>query len=715
MTEADYIATAPRSGKAFTFTRIRGNATQAFLPGEGTRLKFVSRATDTLEIVDLPAGIDANTGLPTGFLASGDTVTVAYKGPEDSAWVTVFRGEVDHISYDFTRGDTATQTAVVAGPWAKMARLVFKQPWAAQSGYQDSSRLILNQAEDGTAQNVNVALRQIAWGANNGAPAACGYTLTQESEEANINVSSTITLPFDECRDITIADAIRRELRLFPAAVTFFDYSTNPPTLKIQMPATSGSDASYVADVPKTVRQYTLNPHPVDAVDLEIETVGSGYRVIDHQRAAKTGATYANNPNCLYATLQLAGAESAAVTQSLTVTTETRPELTSKTWWKSKHPRLANVALEAFAISEQGYSGSGYAYIADCSADELKAYGKNAEVETFHCLCKITTTDDVEEQIYLSMEFVTTDFNANNTRTITRTVESSYTSGETVPSNLAQQILDARSGELRAERFTMRLGAAADWPKIGDLCDGLILQSFTVDCTNLLADLDFGAPEYLSPEDMAGLLTNFRNKRRATLSSSRVSGKPDSGVEADVEDTGIKPLSSTEWAPGIKSKTTIKAATQTRSGGSGKIVLDSGAVENGGTMQVKKLTLKGATEEEDQEFQILATEDVEIDPGEGGVTSVNEEDGALTVNGGTNIKVTSAGKTITISYMEGKEPDEDAVEEDSADCNEWTGEGFGMGGGMGDHNGWSMGGGGGPSGSDANLWGEDDCGELNGW
>lgn len=688
MTEQAYIDVAARSGKPFTFTRIRaGAANQEFLPGEGTRLKFASRATDTLELVDLPVG----------FLVSGDVVTVSYLG------TTVFRGEVDIVTRDYSRGDTQADATTITGPWAKMSRLVFRQNWkTGPSASSLSSRLILNQSDAGTAQNVNAALREICWGPNNIAPAACGYTLTQESEAANINVSSTITLPFDECRDITIADAIRRELRLFPAAVTYFDYSTATPTIKIQMPATSGSDAAYVASVSKTHRQYTYNPHPIDGVDLEIETIGDvggvSYRNITHQTA---GNTATNNPNCLYATLQLQGFSSSSVSQSFTAVVESmadgygdpRGKITDPSFWKAKHPNLANVPVGAIQILEATASDDAtaaqYPNIAANTVGEIQAAGLRAHVATFTAKIKITTEDDVEENRILQMQFVTT--NATN-KTYRWLAESSATEGETVPTGLASALLTARSGALRAERFTMRLGTAAQWPTIGDLCDGLILQSFTVDPTNLTAELDFGAPEYLSPEDMAGLLTNFRNKRRPTLSTSRVTGKPEDDATSDVDMGGVQPLSSTEFAPGTKAKTTIKKVQTTRAAaGNGSIVLDSGQIPGGETMDAKKLKAG----ESEIDAKVLST-------------------GALIFNGGENIKVKGEGNTITISYDEGKAPDEGAVVEDTAGCNEWAGEDEEFNDEYDDFggNGWSGGGG---MDDIATSWGLDLCNELNGW
>jgi len=561
MTEAEYTATPARTGKPFTFTRIRGGASVEFLPGEGSRLHFANRATDTLEVV----------GVPAGFLLAGDVVAVSYLGTQ------VFRGEVDTRVKNLSRGDDATETVTVTGPWAKMARLVFRQWWKTGSGYKLSSRLILNQAQDGTAQSLNVALTEIAWGSNNTAPNAGSSPSLPGGWGYQVGTISVSTqkLPFDPTRDITIADAIVRELKYYPGAISRFDYSTTPPTLNIRHPDRSGNDAAYVASIPKTARQYVYNAHPVTGVDLEIETTGEvdgvTYRDITHQQA---GDTSAGNPNCLYATVQLAGWSSSSVKQSFTAVSETIPTTFNVAgWWKAKHPRLANVADEAISITNSVRSGAAdandYPYISGNSIGDIQAAGLRARVETWTCDCTIATDSSKHIGLKLSMQFVTT--NAINGKTYTWVTESSATSGETMPSGLAAAILAQRSGELKEERFTMRLGTAAQWPTLGDRCDHLVLQEFDVDCATLTAELHFGTPDYLSPDDMAALMTGFRNKARAEFSTSRVSGKPGKDGDAEVEMGGVKPLSSTEWAPGVMAKNCMTNSV-TVGGGSGNTV-----------------------------------------------------------------------------------------------------------------------------------------------
>lgn len=576
----------------FKFYRIRGGQETRIYPHAGARLHFGSREADSLTLPTLPVGT----------LAAGDQVKVTYTPPTSQTSQTVFLGTVDKRSRRYSGGSEQTENVTVLGPWAKMSRLVYLQDgtYATPSGQSFvigtdySSRLVLNETKNGVAQTLNAALLEIA----NGAKAVCGYQVAS----ANISVSTQI-LPSDECRDITVADAIRRELRLFPKAVARFDYSTTPPTLVID----KGSAADY--SVPdKTEREIEFDENPITGVDLEIEATGeidgASYRRITHQKAG----TAAGNPGCLYATLQIKGASANTVRQSFKSITEPVPgDLNSVAWWKQKHPRLANVALNAIkSITEGARTPSTYNRISAATAGELEEAGLKCEVSKFTCKVTIETTDDKEEDIYLTAHFLTT--NATGTaadpKTYTWVSESSAESGETVPAGLAATILAERCGSIRSERMTIRLGET--FPSIGDTITDesqtLPLQSFDVDCADLTAELNFGAPEYLSPEDMAALLSNFRNKRTTTSSTIRKTGKESDKGASNVEMGGIPPLSSTEFQPGTKSKTTIKSAT-----GGGKILLDPSKLSSGETVDVHTLTVGS------QDFKVLSDGDVTLE------------------------------------------------------------------------------------------------------
>lgn len=588
MTAAGNMALAKRVNRSFRFLK-NGVVADEFHPASA-RLHFASKSTDTLTLG----------GLPPGLLAAGNTVTVQYRADADSAWATVFSGDVARITDTCGRGDERQHTVVCEGPWGKMSRLVFRQTWAPNvtGASFSSARVILNQSPVGEPYTITQQVQEIA----NFAAAKCGFSAGTAS------LGNTV-LPKDETRDITCAAAIQRELRFFPKKVVRFDYSG--PSLVISEPSTS-SDAGYVAGVPKTAREYVYNAHPISAVDVYTDDVQivTGNNNVDKKIAALSHQVYPSGADTsgldvLHCYVPLARASSHSSWKSLESDTEeiTSYNLNSNVWWRNKHPRLKDIPLANITISDGDYEPKTYTRIARNTADELAEAGLHSKVAVFTCKCKIATDDDEEEDILLTMEFLTTDA---TTRTYTWQTGSSSVAGETLPTGLAEALYRQRAGSLVQERMTIRL--SDDWPVIGDAADGLVLQEIDVDCGDCTAALSFGQPEALSAEDMRSLLNGFRQRGYAENAPIRANGEADASDATPVG--GIKPLSSSEWSPGTKVKTALKKS----SGGTikmdatsaGTIDLQTTHVGNGKTAQFRDLTYTDANGQP-QTVKVLST------------------------------------------------------------------------------------------------------------
>ena len=606
MTAAGNMALAKRADRSFRFLK-NGVVADEFHPASA-RLHFASKSTDTLTLG----------GLPPGLLAAGNTVTVQYRADANSAWATVFSGDVARITDTCGRGDERQHTVVCEGPWGKMSRLVFRQTWAPNvtGASFSSARVILNQAPTGEDYTITQQVQEIA----NFAAAKCGFSAGTAS------LGNTV-LPKDETRDITCAAAIQRELRFFPKKVVRFDYSG--PTLVISEPSTSGN-AGYVADVPKTAREYVYNAHPISAVDVYTDDVQivTGNNNVDKKIAALSHQVYPSGADTsgldvLHCYVPLARASSHSSWKSLESDTEeiTSYNLNSNVWWRNKHPRLKDIPLANITISDGDYEPKTYTRIARNTADELAEAGLHSKVAVFTCKCKIATDDDEEEDILLTMEFLTTDA---TTRTYTWQTGSSSVAGETLPTGLAEALYRQRAGSLVQERMTIRL--SDDWPVIGDAADGLVLQEIDVDCGDCTAALSFGQPEALSAEDMRSLLNGFRQRGYAENAPIRANGEADASDATPVG--GIKPLTSSEWSPGTKAKTTIK-----KSGGgtikmdassAGTIDLQTTHVGSGKTAQFRDLKYTDSNGQQ-QTIKVLSTEAATIPPGGGGSGSQTED------------------------------------------------------------------------------------------
>ena len=130
----------------------------------------------------------------------------------------------------------------ISGPWWYLDNLVFQQayqnillgfavagdPTTAIYGPANSSHLFLNQAPVAEAlEKINTGqqiIEALNW-------ALLPFVNAGVTPPFQIGaVTPDIDVPIDEVRDITCAEVIHKMLRWTPDAVTWFDYSTSPPT-----------------------------------------------------------------------------------------------------------------------------------------------------------------------------------------------------------------------------------------------------------------------------------------------------------------------------------------------------------------------------------------------------------------------------------------------------------------------------------------------------
>ncbi len=617
MTAAENTSIAPRTSRKLKFLRKRGTENyKEFFPGAGSRLHFATRDVDTF----------VAQGLPAGLLQAGDMVYVQHN--DAGVWRTVFGGEVSRIFDRHGRGTDRVQDVTAVGAWDKLNRLVYKQSWSVAGAGTNgaaltisSSRVILNQTAAGASQTMKAQLDEIL----DYACPKCGITKGTVSALAQV-------LPADEARDITCADAIRRELRFFPKRIARLNYSLSGTTIQI-VDLSAATAADYVASVPKTERVYEYNAHPVKCVDVSVDATDillGGSRLGDTHQYYPDNESLLDSIDCLHVTVPLERGSASTTSESFESVTEAVPSnLNSVTFWKLKHPRLADVAVSAITITNgKRLDASGnqvttttLVNIAKSTKGEIEAAGLHCAVHRFTCDCTISTAEDEEEDIKLSMDFLVTDA---ETKTYTWQTGSSYVAGETLPSGLAQALFEQLSQSLLSERMTIRLGDV--FPRIGDkvveTVDGvdnvLYLQSFDVDCNDLTAQLSFGQPEHLSAADMKSLLNGFRQRGYATTAKLR-KNKADEDADEAPAPGGIPPISSSEWSPGVKGKATFKKSGSgtgnkvlidtTRTGGI--ITLDTSQVGSGNTAMFHNLKYTDANGTQ-QTVKVLATADATI-------------------------------------------------------------------------------------------------------
>lgn len=160
----------------------------------------------------------------SALFAHGETVTIKRAG------VNWFVGRVVMISRSGAASHE-TLTYELAGPWWYLENLVFQQNWkipvtptdpASALTDEKRSSLVLNLKEDGTTLTTRQQIKE----AVDYAIAAGGPIAIDDS------TFPALTVTWEEGKDMTCAEVIRRQLRWAPDACLWWDYSTATPTLK---------------------------------------------------------------------------------------------------------------------------------------------------------------------------------------------------------------------------------------------------------------------------------------------------------------------------------------------------------------------------------------------------------------------------------------------------------------------------------------------------
>jgi len=139
--------------------------------------------------------------------------------------------------------DAESMAYKVSGPWWYLEKRVFQQPYQnVFLGYSTpndptsdaifapgiTTHLFLNQGVSGSAltkiNNGQQIIEALNW-------ALKPFTDANAAPPFQIGrITPTVDVPIDEVRDITCAQVIQKMLRWSPEAVTWFDYTTTPPT-----------------------------------------------------------------------------------------------------------------------------------------------------------------------------------------------------------------------------------------------------------------------------------------------------------------------------------------------------------------------------------------------------------------------------------------------------------------------------------------------------
>lgn len=504
---------------AWTIEHVESAATQSAAAWGLAELSIslASQGADTLTFKELGAAYDA-----TPIFAFDDTLILR----RDST--IVFVGRVQRVSARAARSEERSYT--VAGPWSWLEQIVYQQIWHTTSGVDATvieerrGRIVIGQDEDGnkraTGPEISAALQ---WAIDNGAAIAIG------------TIDASVTIPYQELVDVTVAELVRACLRWTPDAQTWFDYTAATPTLHIRRRASLAPAAIAISPtLAKSLEIRSREDMQVPACVLKYERSHSldgevwATTELDKYPALATGA----EPRALVATIDLEGSSATYEFQEL----ETAAIITdSKAFWKSQLDWLAAYADGDITITEDTLTDTAGGattldrYVISGAVADWMGVG-NGEVIA---KAKIAYTGSAGAAFAATIGTVRLVGTDTSKTTFSRLM--SLDTAEATPVGLAEALYNALSvlhyeGSFTASEEevsglihpgnTLRLtGGLAAWATM----DAMV-QQVTMDIDSGSTSIAFGPPAQLGPQDLVAQLRVTRNARSSWRRKERSTG-----------------------------------------------------------------------------------------------------------------------------------------------------------------------------------------------
>lgn len=513
------------------------------------RRRLVSQAQSRVTFVQ-----DTGEFTDDAICEEGDTVTITRVIDDDDPEVW-FVGR----ALDPRRSANGTSEAIVyelACPWWYLDNLIFQQNWkipvtpadpASALTNQKRSTLILNLKEDGSTLTTRQQIKEaVDFAIAAGAPLAI--------DDASF---PAINVPWDEARDLSCAEVIRRQLRLAPDVMLRWDFATTPPTLRcvrraaadaITFPLGEG-DRDQLSIVPR-------NDLLVPAVVLNFESTNvqdeASWTSVTQQKypAGATGLEF----GVPVATIQLGGSVSTVQRQKLK--TRAIPAAgasdADKIAYLKRHLKWLNDAkVSTITISDYAIARHSAGWVNEVWAGSIPEWKRTAGGKvTITALVSYTVkhtssgTDLNEAKVVkkpISIEVTGTSLAANTDNEDPNAGWSTFSrwiplqNSEAVPVGLAQAVYEALSSlqyegtftiiedEMVAVRYPGQVlnltGGRAEWAAMKAQ-----IQSIEERVDNCETTFGFGPAKHLGPQDLLELLRPWRTRTAATSAPVRTQG-----------------------------------------------------------------------------------------------------------------------------------------------------------------------------------------------
>jgi hypothetical protein len=470
----------------------------------------------------------------------------------------------------------------LSGPWWYLNNLIYQQVWKepvnpdtddSTLGDVKKSHLILGQDANGDAVTIGEQLGDVVDYVN----AAVGEAVIAFAEDIDL----PIYIPFDECKDLSCAEVIRRLLRWVPDAITFFDYAQAVPVLHILRRSQLASLSLNVGDLNEFhfVPRYDLQ---IQAVVLKFEKThksgGKSWKTVEVQRFPDdaTGMELGS----LIMTIELEGTQSTHIKQDVETALI---QISSEIWWQNHLPGLDNVTnftvqnpAREGTLPNELVSGSVAAWM-NCSVEE----------DVVTAQISYETEDEIVHNREVAVKINTTDAQSKTYRSLV-----SYVGEETVPENLAENIYQSVSplqhegkirlvnGEISGDFLGKVINIAdgrEEWETMNAVVQTVEEHLDTGEMTILL-----GPPKHLGPDDLSELTKSNRYRFASRNFHSRSTAE--AGGNSYVEQGKYSRVENTSYGPGKMSKLSFSDPTNADR----KIFIDIGELDVDATVCLRQ-------------------------------------------------------------------------------------------------------------------------------